>query len=242
MAIGVDDDRGAVVALADLLGDVRYQRVGGGRQRIGLHQRPARRGQRDHAARYVGVQRRHDHRHAVLAGDRQHLIGRLRAVRRDHQRGAEVDRQSLRVGAVADHDDVPVGDPAGCVDVHRVHPHAARQHRVVAGHQFSLEHLGDRPDRSRRLLQGRGLPRLAGVPAGQRAFGDHPDQPAPVVDHRDELELGAGHCQAGLADRLLLAGHREVGTASRRAPAAARAPGTSARVRRCGPGATAFGG
>ena len=61
-AVGVDHDGRAVVALADLLGDVGEQELGGDRQRVALHQRAARRGQRDHPARDVGVQRRNRRR------------------------------------------------------------------------------------------------------------------------------------------------------------------------------------
>jgi hypothetical protein len=113
------------VDLLDLLGDIADQVLGRDGQRILLHERPARSRQRDHATGDVRVERRDDHRGAVLARGLQHAVGRAGAVARDDQRGAEVDREPLGVLAVADHDDVAVGDPTRGPDVHRVNPDAS---------------------------------------------------------------------------------------------------------------------
>ena len=71
----VDGDRRAVVHRVDLLGDVGEQVVGAHGQRLGVHERPARRREGDHAAGDVAVQRRADDGRAVLAGEGEHLLG-----------------------------------------------------------------------------------------------------------------------------------------------------------------------
>ena len=121
-ALRVDHHRGAVVALLDLLGDVGHEELGRSGQRFALHQRAARRRERDHPAGHVAVERRHDHRRAVLAGKVEDVVGRGRVVREHDQLRASLDRHPLGVGAVADHDHVAVGD-AGAGQVHRLDPH-----------------------------------------------------------------------------------------------------------------------
>ena len=155
--VAVDRDRGAVVALLDLLGDVVEQEVGRHRQRIGLHQGAARRRERDHASGDIAVQARADDRGASGAGALEHLVARDAGVGDDHQRGSELDHQQLRLGSVPDHDHVAVGDPARGVDVDRVHPHAPRQLPVLATQQLAVEHLDDRRHVRRRVLERRGV-------------------------------------------------------------------------------------
>ena len=83
------------------------QVVGPDHQRLAIHQRPARRRQRDHAARDVAVQRRDD-------DGRARARGRARGCPRSARvplvitssADAELDRDPLRVGPVADHDHV----------------------------------------------------------------------------------------------------------------------------------------
>jgi hypothetical protein len=91
-ALAVDGDGGAVVHRVDLLGDVGQHVVGAHGERLGVHERPARRREGDHTAGHVAVQRRADDGRAVLAGEREHLVGGRRAVARDQQRDAELDR------------------------------------------------------------------------------------------------------------------------------------------------------
>ena len=207
-ALWVDHDGGAIVAFLDLLGDVGDQELGGGGQRIALHQRTARRGQRDHPARDVAVERRGDHGGSPIAGQLEDLVGGLCVVGEHEQAGAALDGQPLCVGAIADHDHVARGG-AAAGRVHRVHPHAARQRLVLAGQEPPAQDLDDRRDAGRGVLQGRGLAGLPDVAAGECPLGEDADQSAVLVDHRDDLEPDARHLEPGLADRRLQARDRE---------------------------------
>ena len=94
----VDGDRRAVVDVLDLLGDVGEQVVGAHGERLAVHQRAARRRQRDHARR----SRRCPAASATTAvprsrGQLEHLVGRLGAVAGHQQPDAELDRRALRV-------------------------------------------------------------------------------------------------------------------------------------------------
>ena len=126
-AVAVDRHGRAVVDVLDRLGDVGQQVVGRDGQRLAVHQRPARRRQRDHAAGHVAVQRRGDDRGPALAREREDVVVRPAAVAGHEQRDAEVDRDPLRVRAVADDDHVAgLEAERQRVDVHRQHPDAAR--------------------------------------------------------------------------------------------------------------------
>ena len=169
-----------------------------------------RRREGDHAAGDVAVQRRADDGGAVLAGEREHLLGGHRAVARDQQRDAELDRAALGVGPVADHDDVALADVARQrLDGHGQHPHAPGDLALLAGHQPALGDLDDRLHRGGGVGQARRLARLADVAAGQRALGHHAGQGAVVVDDRHELEVLARHRLPDAADGLAVAGRRE---------------------------------
>ena len=175
----VDRDRGAVVDVLDLLGDVAEQIVGPDGQRLGVGQRPAWRRQGDHPARDVGVERADDHGGATSrARARGSPRAGLGAVAGDEQRGAELERLPLRIGAVADDDDVAVGDLAlaglpGRSSEPRRGPRSRRRRRTTSS-----------PSRTatiastvrRRVDQARGLARLADVAVGEDPLGHHPDQ------------------------------------------------------------------
>ena len=106
--LAVDGDRGAVVDVLDLLGHLGQQLVWVDGERLAVDQRPARRGERDHPARDIGVERADDDGRAVLPRGCQHLVGGRDPIRGDQHRGAELDRLQLRVGPVTDDHDVAV--------------------------------------------------------------------------------------------------------------------------------------
>ena len=208
--VAVHHDGCAVVDVLDHVGDVGDEVVGAHDQRVVIHQRAARRRQRDHPARDVAVERRGDDRGAALTRQREDVRLGRGAVAEHEQRDADVDRDPLRVGPVADHDHVARLEPERQRrGSHREHPHAAA-HLVVgrALEHLALEHLGDHADRRRRV-QARRLARLAHVPARQDPLGHHAREPFLVVDHRHEVEVPARHDQADLADRLVVPGERE---------------------------------
>ena len=134
----------------------------------------------------------------------------------DQQRGAELDGEPLRVVAVADDDDVAVGDAAGRGDVHRVHPHpSGQQHRP---RRSAARRRAPRRSRGRTSARPGGSRSGAtrGCSGGRARARSRRRQRAVVVDDRDELELGSRHRDSGLADRLVLSDHREARRASRR--------------------------
>jgi hypothetical protein len=207
----IDSHGGAVVDARDERRDVADEVVGAYRGRLGVHERPARHRQRDHATGDVAVPRRRDDRGAALGGEGEHVAGRARPVARHEQCDAKLDRSSLGVVAVADDHHVAVADAVRQrVDVHRQHPYATRQLEAgLALHELAIELRNDRIDGRGGVGETGDLARLADVAGGERSLRHHPGQRAVVVDHRHELEVMAGHGQADLADRLAVAGGRE---------------------------------
>ncbi len=209
-AVGVDHDGGAVVDVLDRVGDVGDEVVGRDRDRLAVHQRQARRRQRDHPRGDVAVERRDDDGDAALAREREVVVGHRGGVRRDEEADADLERDPLCVGPVADDDHV-AGLEAHRQRArgHREHPDAAADERLrVADELVALEHAGDRADGGRRV-EPRRLARLAHVAPGERALGDRTGEPAVAVDHRDQVDVVARHDQADLAHRVVVGGARE---------------------------------
>ena len=174
----------------------------------------------------------------ALAGEGQDLIARLHRVGQDHERRPALDCQQLRVRTITDHDHVSVGDPAG-VWRPSTEPSTGPTAAVLAGQQVTFEHGYHRAHVGGRVLEGGGPARLADVPPGERALGQHAAQRAVIVDQRHELEVRLGHREPGLADRGVLDWRSESRSASRRGRGASRAAGTSAPARRCARAASA---
>jgi hypothetical protein len=206
----VDHHGGAVVDLTHLFGDVAEDLLGTAGQRVGLHQRTAGSGQRDHPARHIGVERRDDDRRALLLGQLDDLRIRSGVVGDDEQRGAQLDAQSLGIAAVAHHDHVAFGDAAPGGHIHRVHPDPAGQLPVLTGDQVTVQNLQHRLDVGG-LAQDRALAALPDVAAGQGAARHHPHQRSVVVDHGDHVEVGLRHIESRLADRVLAVDGGELG-------------------------------
>ena len=127
--VGVDGDRGAVVDVLDRLGDVGDEVVGADGQRLGVHERPARRRQRDHPGRDVGVERGDDDRRAcsrakpTISSD-----GRLPllTIRSDAPSSMASRCASARLPTTTAS---PGAIFVGASTCHRVHPHPARDAR-----------------------------------------------------------------------------------------------------------------
>ena len=238
-ALRVDHHRGAVVALLDLLGDLVDQELGGGGQRVALHQRAAGRGQRDHPARDVAVERRDDHRDPVLP--RPARGSRRRA--RSRWRARAAGPRARWPGA---------GRRPGC----RPRPRRPREAPLRVG---SIECTHTRPgerlvlagEEPRRRAPRRSPRRGSGRPAawrsrasrgcsGGRAPARSPRRPArrrrrPPGRARGLREPSRGRPR-GSAPRPWRSGSS---TASRRRRGPSRGGGTAARRRRCARAASA---
>ena len=170
----VDGDRGAVVDVLDLLGDVGDEVVEADRQRLGVHERAAGHRQRDHAARDVAVPaaRRPPPCRAPARAPARRRSAASRCSSRAARRRARSRAAARRRGCRR-----PTTSPSPMLvgqrgDVHRQHPDAAGTSRSRRRTTSSpLEHVDDRADRRRRVGRLRGLARLADVPAGERALG-----------------------------------------------------------------------
>ena len=218
---GVDGDRGAVVDVLDRLGDVGDEVVGADGQRVGVHDGPARRGQRDHAAGDVAVQRRDDDRGAVLArrGRTTASVGATPLEATTSAAPSSIARRcasSRSPTTTTSPAPIPVGERTSIASTHTRPATSAS----AAEQRLALEDVGDRRDGGRRVDEARGLARLADVAAGQRALGDDADELAVVVDDRDDVGVLARHHQADGAHRVAVARLHEAPSASRRARAA----------------------
>ena len=208
-AVAVDRHGRAVVDVLDGLGDVGQQVVGRDGQRLAVHQRPARRRQRDHAARHVGVERRGDHRGAALAREREDVVVRLgcrcwspAARRRSRSRSAArpAGRRRRRRRR-------PRSRSAASRWPSRAPTRGPLTSRVPARRRAARPRAPRRSRRSRSgASQARRLARLADVAAGELALGHHAGELALVVDDGTRSSVLAGHDQADLADRLAVVG------------------------------------
>ncbi len=208
---GIDRNRGPVVDVLDLLGDVDDEIVRVDRQRLAVGHALAGGGEGDHAAAHVGVERADDDPAAALTCELADLRLRGKPVARDQHRGAELDRLSLSIDPVADDDDIAGGDPAvASRRIDRVHPDAAADRAVLTLDQLAVEDLADRRDGGRCIGEAVGPAGIADVTMGQGALGHHPDQLTAVADDRDDVEVAGGHRLPDRANRLLVAGDREL--------------------------------
>jgi hypothetical protein len=195
----VHHDGRAVVDALDLLRDVVDQVVRPGGERIGVHERAARRGERDHAAGDVAVQRRDRDDRPPLPREGEDVAVGDGPVARDEERDADLDRPPLGVRAIADHHDVALGDLLGQRgDVHGQDPDPPRDLGVQAGDDLALQDVDDRVHRSGGV-QPRRLAGLADVPARERALRHDAGQRAVVVDDRHQVAILARHLEADLA-------------------------------------------
>ena len=222
---GVDGDRRAVVDLLDLVGDVGEQVVGADGQRLRVHQRAARRRQRDHAARSRRCPAARDDRDPALARPARASSSR-RASCRCSSPAARRRARSPRAAR-----------PRGCRRRRR------RPAPISLGSgrcPSPSPHRGRRPRRPRRrpcspsststialdrasARPARRLARLADVAAGERALGHHAGQRAVLVDDRHEVEVLARHHAGRPRAPARRRRQRELARASRRARAASRA-------------------
>ncbi len=157
---------------------------------------------RDEAAGDVRVERGEDDAGAAAAGELDHLGVGARAVRRHQEGHPDLDGPPLRVGAVADHDDV-VGPhrPAHGRRVHGHGPQPPVQAPRRAQEHLALEDVDDEVGRDRAVGEAGGLARLLDVAAGEVARGDHADDRAAVVGDGDEVGVAARHHEAHVAQR-----------------------------------------
>ena len=206
------DDGGAVVGAADLLGGVAEQIVGRHRQRVDLHQRAARRRERDHAARDVRVERRDDQRRATCSRASASTSASggapLERTSRAAPRSIASRCASARLPTTTmSPSEIPVG-PLGSIELTHTRPDSCRSSPQISS---AVEHVDDRVNVRRRLMERRTGARLTDVPAGERPRGDDAEQPAVVVDHRHDIDIGVRHLEPRGPDGLVVANLRELG-------------------------------
>ena len=152
----VQGDGGSVVQLLDLLGDVIDQEVRGDGERIGVHQRAAGSGQRDHAPGDVGVQRRDGDGRALLPGQRERGVVRPGGVGGDEQAGPELEGERLCARPIADDDHVALEMPLGLelsIEWTQTRPDSWRSSPASSSAWSTVD---DRRQVGGRLLQRRG--------------------------------------------------------------------------------------
>ena len=130
----------------------------------------------------------------------------VRVAARRRGRGAGA---ALRVGAVADDDDV-VGAhrPPHAGGVDRDRPEPAVQAPLGAKQHLAPENVDDQVGRHRPVGEAGRLAGLLDIAAGEVARGDHPDDRARLVGDRDEVGVAGRHHQPDVAQRGVLAGER----------------------------------
>ena len=206
----VDDDRGAVVRVLDLLGDLADQLVGGGDDLVVLHQLAARGRERDHPRGDVGVERRGDHRCALLLRQLEHSgVGRAPF---EITSSAMSRSRTCRCALARS----PTTTTSLCVDPGlglereawtQIRPVSARSSPVSSSPSSTSDdgvHVG-------RLAQRRARARLAHVAARERPGRDDADEGALVAHHGNEVVIGVVDREPRLADRVGSRDRRELG-------------------------------
>ena len=183
-------------------------RSSGARSAARVHQRAARRRERDHARGHVAVQRRDDDRRPRSA-----------ASARISSRGSV----ALLVTSSPAPSSIASRWASGRSPTTTTSPGRSRSgasRRPSPAPRLGRDLASSPPPRARPRARrrsrprpwarrARGLARLADVAARQRALGHDAHERAVVVDDRHQVEVLARHQQADLADRLAVVGHRE---------------------------------